>query len=55
MTDEIAPRTSDEPDGPMLVAGDDPGSADAYLLFLPDEDPPPPPHPTPSTEPTEVG
>jgi hypothetical protein len=60
MTDEIDPTTSEEPGGPMLVAGDDPGSADAYLLLLPDEDPPHPatsasPSPAPSTPPSEVG
>jgi len=40
MTDETNPLSSEEAEGPMLLAGDDPGSADAYLLLLPDDDSP---------------
>jgi hypothetical protein len=47
MTDETSLLSSEEPEGPMLVAGDNPGSADAYLLLLPDEDPPAPQRPAP--------
>ncbi len=35
-----APAIDDDAAGPMIVAGDNPASADAYLLLLPDVETP---------------